>query len=232
MGKGAPLRWIENYQLRRYLRGKGLEIGGLWRKFKVSASTKVWYLDRLSVENLGKQYPEWNGGIVAPDIIGDAEHLPIASASLNFLIASHVLEHLRFPLLALRSWYDALVSGGILLLRVPDMRYTFDRDRRRTTLQHLLGESEDPRKFDTVSHYADWVQYVNHCAPGEARFRQQLNRLVGINYSIHYHVWIDRDLAEIIQYTRDVYHLDWNPVIYWGAHFYRKECILALRKGV
>jgi SAM-dependent methyltransferase len=232
MGKGAPLRWIENYQLRRYLRGKGLEIGGLWRKFKVSASTKVWYLDRLSVENLGKQYPEWNGGIVAPDIIGDAEHLPIASASLNFLIASHVLEHLRFPLLALRSWYDALVSGGILLLRVPDMRYTFDRDRRRTTLQHLLGESEDPRKFDTVSHYADWVQYVNHCAPGEARFRQQLNRLVGMNYSIHYHVWIDRDLAEIIQYTRDVYHLDWKLVIYWGAHFYRKECILALRKGV
>ena len=105
MGKGAPLRWIENYQLRRYLRGKGLEIGGLWRKFNVSASTKVWYLDRLSVENLGKQYPEWNGGIVTPDIIGDAEHLPIASGSINFLIASHVLEHLRFPLLALRSWY-------------------------------------------------------------------------------------------------------------------------------
>jgi hypothetical protein len=52
-----------------------------------------------------------------------------------------------------------------------------------------------------------------------------------MNYSIHYHVWTDRDVAEIIQYTREAYRLDWKPVISWGAHFYRKECILVLRKA-
>ena len=222
---------MENYHLRRYLRGNGIEIGGLWRKFKVPACTKVWYLDRLSVEELAKEYPELNRGIVAPDVIADAEQLPIASGSLNFLIASHVLEHLRFPLLALKSWYEALITGGILMLRVPDKRYTFDRDRQRTTLHHLVQESEDPRKFDTVAHYADWVQHVNRCVPGDARFKQQLDSLLGMNYSIHYHVWIDDDVAEIIHYTQQVYRLDWNPIVCWGAHFYRKECVLILRKG-
>src|ERR1700736_3136134 len=91
VGKGAPLRWMENLYLRHHLRGKGIEIGGLWRKFKVPAQAKVWYLDRLSVEELTKQY-ELDCGIVTPDLIADAEQLPVASGSLNFLIASHVLE--------------------------------------------------------------------------------------------------------------------------------------------
>jgi len=231
VGKGAPVRWVENLYLRRNLRGKGIEIGGLWRKFKVPARSRVWYLDRLSVEELTKQYEELDCAIVTPDLIADAEQLPVASGSLNFLIASHVLEHLRFPLLALKSWYDALTAGGVLVLKVPDKRYTFDRDRQRTPLQHLVQESENPRGFDVRAHYADWVHHVNRYAPGQPDFKRQLGHLLDMNYSIHYHVWIDRDLVEIIQHTQQVFQLDWTPIVFWGAHFYRKECVLVLRKA-
>jgi SAM-dependent methyltransferase len=55
---------------------------------------------------------------VAPDVIADAESLPLRE--LDFIIASHVLEHLPSPLRALRSWYGALRSCGFLLLKVPD----------------------------------------------------------------------------------------------------------------
>jgi len=50
------------------------------------------------------------------------------------------------------------------------------------------------------------------------------------DYSIHYHVWIDEDIREIVEYTRSVMRLNWKPVVFWKAHFYRKECVLMLQR--
>jgi len=229
MAKGAPLRWIENTYLKNFLRGRGVEIGGLWKKVKVPSKSKVWYLDRLSTEDLAKHYSEINGEIVAPDIVADAESLPLQE--LDFIIASHVLEHLPSPLRALKSWYEALRSGGTLLLKVPDKRFTFDHRRERTSLKHLIGEYEDPSSIDVRAHYADWVERVNGKELNTPEFEQELKSLMAENYSIHYHVWIDRDMSEIIEYTRSVWRLAWEPVVFWNAHFYRKETVTVLRKA-
>ena len=228
MTKGAPIRWIENAYLRKYLRGTGVEVGGLWRKFKVPSSAKVWYLDRLSADDLAAHYAEVRGPLVAPDIVADAEIMPLRS--LDFIIASHVLEHLPSPLKALKSWYDALRSSGTLLLKVPDKRFTFDRNRQRTPLPHLIEEFEDPRRIDIRSHYAEWVERVDGKPPGTVEFDQHLRSLMNMNYSIHYHAWIDKDLREIIDYTINTWRLDWRLVVFWDAHFYRKETVAVLRK--
>ena len=229
MGKGAPLRWIENSYLRSHLHGRGVEIGGLWRKFKVPSGTKVWYLDRLSTDELARHYPELSGSIVVPDIVADAEAVPLRA--LDFIIASHVLEHLPFPLRALKSWYEALRGGGTLLLKVPDKRFTFDRNRRRTSLQHLIEEFENPGQIDIRAHFADWVENVNGRRPGSEEYETELRGLMEQNYSIHYHAWIDRDVGDIIEYTRSVWHLDWKRIVFWDAHFYRKETVVVLRKA-
>ena len=118
----APLTWIENRYLQRYFHGRGIEIGALWRRFPLPRRVRVWYLDRLSGAGLDRHYPELRGRILQPDLLGDAIELPVAPASLDFLIASHVLEHMPFPLKALRPWYDALAPGGVLLLKIPDKR--------------------------------------------------------------------------------------------------------------
>ena len=228
MAKGAPLRWIENTYLKNFLHGRGLEIGGLWKKFKVPSKSKVWYLDRLSTEDLAKHYAEIDTAIVAPDVVGDAESLPLRD--LDFIIASHVLEHLPSPLRALKSWYDALRSGGTLLLKVPDKRFTFDHRRERTPLKHLIDEYENPSSIDVRAHYADWVERVNGKNLNTPEFEHQLKSLMDENYSIHYHVWIDRDMSEIIEYTRNAWRLKWDPVVFWDAHFYRKETVTVLRK--
>jgi hypothetical protein len=49
--------------------------------------------------------------------------------------------------MALRVWYEALASGGVLLLKIPDKRYTFDSRRSRAPLSHLLAEHEHPDLF-------------------------------------------------------------------------------------
>ena len=231
MGRGAPLRWIENRYLRSHLYGRGIEIGSLWRKFRVPSRVTVWYLDRLSADELANHYSEHRGNIVRPDIIADAESLPFNPGSLNFIIASHVLEHLQFPLRALKSWYESLSPSGILLLRIPDKRFTFDRNRQRTPLQHLIDEFECPAQFDVRAHYADWVEHVNGRRPCTLDFEKELESLIAMRYSIHYHVWTDGDIEEIIDYTRRSFQLDWARALFWNAHFYRKETVMLLRKA-
>ncbi len=231
MGKGAPLRWLENRILWRHLRGCGVEIGALWRQFPLPARARVWYVDRLDGDGLLKQYPTLRGKFLWPDLVAEAAQLPVAPASLDFIIASHLLEHLPFPLAALRAWYETLVSGGVLLLRVPDKRYTFDTQRARTQLAQLIEEYNHPERFDRRAHYADWVQNVKDGNPETEAFEREVWRLMEMDFSIHFHVWIDEDLREIIDYTRQAWHFDWKPVVFWGAHFYRKEVVLLLRRA-
>jgi predicted SAM-dependent methyltransferase len=231
MGKGAPLRWLENYVLARHLRGRGIEIGALWRKFPVPGKATVYYIDRLPDEGLQQHYAEISRPVVCPDVVADALSLPFARASLDFVIASHVLEHLPLPLAALRHWYEVLRPEGILLLKVPDKRYTFDLRRRRTTLQHLIAEDADAGSFAKQAHFEDWVENVVGCRQGSAEFQQQLSHLLATDYSIHYHAWIDEDVRELAEYTRHVLGFEWRPVVFWRAHVYRKECVLALQRS-
>jgi SAM-dependent methyltransferase len=230
MTKGALLRWIENKRLASHLSGTGIEIGALWRRFPIPARARVWYLDRNHLSELQQEYTELDRPFIAPDVVADAGRLPIADGSLDFVIASHVLEHMPFPLAALRDWYRALKSGGVLVVKVPDKRYTFDVTRRRTPLQHLVEEDLHPETFDKRAHFQDWVEHVGKRAAGSEVLRNETDLLLNRDYSIHYHVWTDEDIRELINYTRTNLELCWRPVLFLRAHFYRKECAVALQR--
>lgn len=223
MPKRAPLTWLENRYLQQYIHGRGIEVGALWKRFPTPREAQVWYVDRLDGAGLDEHYPELRGKILAADLLAEATELPVAPRSLDFLIASHVLEHLPYPLRALRAWYDALARGGALLLKVPDKRYTFDASRQRTSLSHLLAEPDDQRE-----HYADWVTYVGNRSPDSPGFASAVDDLMRQNYSIHFHVWIDEDIREIIEFTRREWGLDWRPAVFWKAHWWRKETTVVL----
>src|ERR1035437_271555 len=230
MGKGVVLRWVENKRLGAHLRGRGVVIGALWRRFPVAARSMVWYVDRHHSSELQREYPELGQQLISPDVVADAGQLPFANGSLNFVIANHVLEHMPFPLASLRSWYRVLGAGGVLILKIPDKRYTFDLKRRRTSLQHLVEEDLHPEAFNKRAHFQDWVEHVGGSAPESESLQHETNRLMVLDYSIHYHVWTDEDIRELIDYTRTGMRLNWRPVLFLGAHFYRKECAVALQR--
>ncbi len=229
MGKGAILRWLENKSIARRLHGRGVEIGALWRTFPVGPAVTVWHIDRYDLPALRREYPELHA-IVPPHVVADAARFPFAPQSLDFIIASHVLEHLPFPLAALDHWYSALRPGGLLVLRIPDKRYTFDRQRPRTPLQHLIHEHVHPETFDQRAHFEDWVRHVGGRPPASPELQLETQQLMDAGYSIHYHVWTDRDLREIVAHTREAMGMHWTPVLFLKAHFYRKECLVALRR--
>ncbi len=59
------------------------------------------------------------GAAAIPDIIGEADELPIASGSLDYVLTSHVFEHLCNPMKALAEWHRVLRPGGIIYTIVP-----------------------------------------------------------------------------------------------------------------
>ena len=161
--------------------------------------------DRLSTEQLVAAFPEVradNADLMNVDVICDVAIdglKPFADKSCDFIIASHVVEHLPNPLGALAEFFRALKPGGVLYLGLPDKNFTFDRDRQCTPLQHLIDDRE--RGVTTVEehHLVDWCVNAVKCLPDDPHARQQLfERELG--RSIHVHVWAWPEMVEMVRY--------------------------------
>ena len=197
----------------KYLKGAGLEIGALHNPMPVDRGrATVCYVDVMSLEEQRRHYPELaDYPLVRPDIVAQADALPMLGAgSQDFIIANHLLEHVADPIGALREWYRLLRRDGILFLALPDKRVTFDKDRPRTTLDHLIADHRDRGAASRLGHYEEYSRLV-HKKSGEALDRD-LADLLAKNYSIHFHVWIADDIAELLRYVNDALGLRWKTL--------------------
>ncbi len=185
----------------RYLRGAGIEIGALHKPLSVPREVTVRYVDRLPVEALRRHYAEFKHLPLVPvDIVDDGETLAsLPDASQDFVIANHFLEHCQNPIRALISMTRVLKPDGILYAAVPDKRRTFDRDRPITPLSHLIRDFKEGPEWSRQAAFEEYVRLVDKVTdPREARAKTDY--YLGINYSIHYHVWTERDLLELLVY--------------------------------
>lgn len=180
--------------------GSGLEIGPLHEPLAISRAATVQYVDRLPVEALRRHYPELHAEtFVEPDIIDDAETLrSIADESYDFVVAAHVIEHMRNPIGALASWCRVLKPGGVLYLVVPDKRATFDAARERTSLEHLMLDYHEPSRERDREHFLDWVVKVD--GKRGATALQAATRFERMDYSIHFHVFVPADVSELLSW--------------------------------
>lgn len=204
---------LKPYRLRlqKYLEGSGIEIGALHNRMPVDLQrATVRYVDRLSLQDQRRHYPELaRYEMLEPDIVAEADRLPmLADGSQDFVIANHLLEHLPDPIGALREWYRLLKGGGILFLALPDKRLTFDRDRPRTTLQHLIGDHADRGAGSRIGHFEEYSRLVHKQAGAD--FEKDVANLLATDYSIHFHVWIPEDIVELLEYLRMRGGLPWG----------------------
>lgn len=182
----------------RYLKGAGIEIGALGTPLNVQPHVKVTYVDRQSLEDLRKEYPEMaNRQLVKPDIIDDGETLNlIPDGSLDFLVANHFLEHCENLLGTLRSHTRKLKPGGRLFYAIPNRDFTFDRDRPVTPFEHLVQDDREGPQQSRRQHYLDWAQLVVKKPPEEVEsFAAELEQR---GYPIHYHAWDARTLFDTL----------------------------------
>ncbi len=76
----------------------------------------------------------------------------VGTGSYDFVLASHVLEHVANPLRALREWKRVLKPEGVLLVLVPDKLTTFDHRRPFTTIEHLEADFRANTQENDLTH--------------------------------------------------------------------------------
>ncbi len=181
-----------------YIKGEGIEIGALQNPLPISKDqATVRYVDYKTTEELRTSYPELNNlSLVHIDYIGNAEDLSVLpNGSQNFVILNHVFEHLVNPIKALVEFNRVLKSGGIVFLTIPEKTRTFDRNRPRTALEHIVSDYQDPSTDRDYEHFREFAgikyTYKNH-------IEKEARKLFDENYSIHYHVFIEEDVNNVI----------------------------------
>ncbi|HEX4435956.1 MAG TPA: class I SAM-dependent methyltransferase [Solirubrobacteraceae bacterium] len=201
----AVLRWRARRRrlAGRYLRGKGVEIGALHAPLPTPARAEVSYVDRMTVADLRRHYPELaDERLVEVDIVDDGERLLTQDdASADFVIANHFIEHTEDPIGTLANHLRVLRPGGVLFMGVPDRRFTFDCNRPATGLAHLVADHERGPAASRRMHFEEWAKLVEG-VPAE-QVQPRARELEAENYSIHFHVWTAPEFAELLEYGRE-----------------------------
>jgi predicted SAM-dependent methyltransferase len=198
-------RILRAFVARRYLAGSGIEIGALGTPLDLPPNARAAYVDRMSLEDLYREFPEMaQRKLQGPDIIDNGETLEkIPDGSLDFIVANHFLEHCENLLGTLRIHTAKLRKGGRLFYAIPNRDFTFDRHRQTTPFEHLVQDDREGPEKARAAHYLEWATLVNGKQGAEAQ--QHAEKLQRENYSIHYHAWDPRawfdTLARAVEYN-------------------------------
>jgi len=189
--------------LARHLVGSGIEVGPGHHPFELTLpGAKVQYVDRWRADESSELFPQLaaQSRFTEPDVIADfnTDRLsPIADASQDFVIASHVLEHLAEPVGFMAEIHRVLRPGGVALILLPDRHRTRDRDRSPTPLAHVVAEYHE--RVDEVSdaHVMEWLEHrgmpLGATPEEQARILDRHRRR-----SIHVHCWDAPEFLAVI----------------------------------
>jgi hypothetical protein len=125
---------------------RGLEFGPLDRPIVRKVDAEIYYVDHLPKDGLCEKYLNVPGydisNIVDIDFVWGDETLSAIvekSAPFDYIIASHVIEHVPDVIGWLNEICDVLKASGIISLIIPDKRFTFDFYRPITSLADLVS---------------------------------------------------------------------------------------------
>jgi SAM-dependent methyltransferase len=139
----------------RYLDGlTGIEIGG--------AAHNAFHLDTINVDRTDsmdtvykREELELAGKAMAVDVVAPGDDLPFEDGAFDFVLASHVIEHMPDPIEALLEWVR--VARRYVFLIVPHRDRTFDRDRPLTPVDELIDRHRRGFASQEDRHWSVWT---------------------------------------------------------------------------
>ncbi len=199
----------------KYLKGLGAEIG--------AHTTPVPGIKPIHID----KFEEFAGEKCQADYFGESVSLPFVDSSLDYIVASHVLEHSANPVQALVEWHRVLKPGGIAYIVVPDKRYTWDKARPLTSVNHMLDDFKqgttdcDATHVDDFVYGIDWKEVMPETNEADVdsqrkvhseHFKKQVRQ--GEEINIHFHVFDPvnfRELLESVSKNSDI-PIEWRIV--------------------
>jgi SAM-dependent methyltransferase len=140
---------------------RGLEFGPLTRPVVATSEGPVEYVDYLPTDELRAKYgsdPNVDEASIVPvHVVLEDGRLPASSrqGEYDYIVASHVFEHLPDPIGWLQQCGEALRPQGTLCLALPDKRYTWDILRPVTRLAEWVEGYCLGQTLPTVRHVFD-----------------------------------------------------------------------------
>jgi SAM-dependent methyltransferase len=140
---------------------------------------RVYYVDHCDTEALKTRWASdatvdisalhvdavWGQGTLL-EALGAAGALE--SGPLDYVIASHVIEHVPDFIGWMKEVLEVLGPRGVLRLAVPDRRYTFDLLRRETVAAEVLSAWIRRRRVPDASRVLDFALNMVHVDVGQA----------------------------------------------------------------
>jgi hypothetical protein len=145
----------------------GIEIGALDKPIIPPTSPGVFYVDHVDTPALREKYrddPQVDTSkLVHVGGVWGEKGLPEIAASVapaDFLVASHVIEHVPDLIAWLNEIAAVLKNSGSLRLAIPDRRYTFDLLRSETVLADVLAAHLVGARVPQIRQIIDQVANV------------------------------------------------------------------------
>lgn len=192
---------------------RGVEIGPLDRPLITKSMSEVYYVDHVSNHELNAKYcgdPTVNvANIPLVDFVW--KDLPLAQmlgdkVPLDYIVASHVIEHVPDLIGWLMEMHDSLRVGGKLILVIPDKRFTFDIFRRTSAFEEVQQAFAEGRRRPglrcIVDHFANvveadtWSLWDDYTVSERFKFSVGPDRLIRVTnrfqegHYIDVHCWV------------------------------------------
>jgi SAM-dependent methyltransferase len=205
-------------RVRSKLRGKrGLEIGGPSQIFSAGNLFPLYpYIARLDSCNFAPE-TVWtaestrtNASYEVPECQGDhyiaeaAELTSLPQGAYDFVLTSHVLEHVANPLRALQRWMEMLTDEGLALVIVPYRVGTFDHQRPFTEFQHLVEDYRNCTGEDDLTHLEEILALHDLSKDPGAGSRDHFEQRSRNNFQfrcLHHHVFSPDTLAKMFEFA-------------------------------
>ncbi len=204
-------------QIKDQFEGKvGLEIGGPSMIFKRGGYIPLYpFLKQVDGCNFTNT-TVWEGSIeegntynagaecVGIQYIADSVDLSkISDKTYDFVLSSHSLEHIANPIKALKEWLRVLKKDGLILLILPDKRYTFDNKRPITKFEHLLEDDKLCTTEEDLTHLEEILSLHDLSRDEDAGTKADFRTRSLQNFStrcLHHHVFDIPLLMELFAY--------------------------------
>lgn len=127
----------------------GLEIGGSTHNSFGLNTLNVDYSDDMNTVFKQAEY-KLCGEAMKVDIVANGDNIPVQDESYDFIISSHVIEHIFDPIKALKEWYRIIKRGGYIYTIAPITEFIPNETRPTTTLKELLQRHDGTISEDII----------------------------------------------------------------------------------
>lgn len=237
--------------------GRGIEIGPLDNPLVSRVESKILYADHADQKTLQLKYQ--NNSRVDPKkipaidlVLSEQVNLQtcVNPESIDYIVASHVIEHVPNLVAFLKQTNSVLRDGGHLCLAVPDKRYTFDvfrritfpddvfdaefQDRTRPSLDQVVDHHKNKVNFDRKNAWDNYhAEVINSLSRNYDRkgIENLIQRhMEGEYLDVHCWVFTPNSFMNLIPIILKKYEIPFIPSIFRKTEFGRNEFIVQLKK--